>query len=513
MPINEQGIWVPNLSPKQFDIFNDNHRYLLVNGPRISGKTIGVLHKVVRHLWEVPNACVGMFAKTIKSAKQRGTFNDLTSFIIPEWMQAGMGFEYISRNNKGVFGPVIDNQTRTSFLSVTNMHGGQSHLYLYSIDYAGDAEQILKSNRYSMIYFSELGNFDDKVVFTASIPQLRMVQNITGITEEMHQWISDCNPTEQGTDSWIYKTFYEDRQKTEFGDMEEEEKEILLEFQKNARVIEVHTKDNPFITRRQINEIKSLCHDDPALYARYVNGEWVAGGNLERHFASSFNFNIHVLGDITKTRDEEWDVILPTEECRELCTGWDPGDTNQAAVIFERVNNVDGTLNYYAVLDELIHLKEEISVENFTLEFLQKMERIEEQIGRKITWRHWSDSQALEQWKSAIGGVTASQIRNISRGRIVLTGACKERDSVRMRVQLLKRLLQSRKVYFSANCIFTIQSIQELRVQKKDFVQRINNKYKHAFDALTYGLAEETIAELDYTYTPMTGKTGLILMK
>ena len=510
MPLTPDGIWVPSMSLKQFDIFNDMHRIVLVNGPRISGKTTGVLHKIVRHLWETPNGCTGMFAKTVKSAKQRGSFNDLISGILPEWINANIGLRYTTKNNKGVEGPVIDNQTRTSYFRITNIHGGESELLLYSIDYCGDAEAILKSNSYSQIFFSELGNFEDQIVFTASMPQLR----IPGLPFESHQWIADCNPTDEGTESWIYKLFYEHRTKKEYDGMDEDEIVRLKEFQESANVIEVHTKDNPFITQKQINEIKNLCHGDPALFERYVNGIWVAGGNLQRHFANAFRPDVHVKGNTNPSNEDEWEYILPTDECQLLLTGFDPGDNNQAIVFLERVEKPDGTLNYYAVLDEVVHIGEEVSVEQLTREILEKMDRLEELAGKKINWRHWSDDQALKAYKSAIGGVTAMQIRNFSNGRIILQGACKERDSVRMRVHMLKRLLQPNKIFFSANCVKTIEAVRELRVHKKDFVQRLHNKFKHAFDALTYALAQETIEELDYTYQPNVGKagTGLVLM-
>src|SRR5690242_7516868 len=68
---DQQGeIWVPKLSPVQYDIFNCGteadgwKRFILVDGGRMNGKSIGVGHRIFRHLWETPGARVGLVAKT-----------------------------------------------------------------------------------------------------------------------------------------------------------------------------------------------------------------------------------------------------------------------------------------------------------------------------------------------------------------------------------------------------------------------------------------------------------------
>jgi phage terminase large subunit len=507
MPLNPQGIWVPNLIPKQMDVFNDNHRFLLVSGPRKSGKTLGVLNKVVRHLWEVPGASVGIFAKTIKSATDFGVWQDLIRFVIPEWVDADIGFSYSTTDTAGRPGPKVNNQTRTLYFAIHNYwwdqlgdRGGISECKLYSLDYAEEVEAKVKGMRFSMVYFSELGNFESRVVFTATIPQLRMMPPIV---REQHQWMADANPTEQGEQSWIYDLFYRERTLENHPDPA---------YQKEIGLIEIFTQDNPYLTQRDIDEIKSICHHDTALYQRYVNGLWVAGGNLERHFSSVFKSNIHVLGDCNNTDEEKWDVILPSEQCVQLITGWDLGEVNHAAVILEKVLDSNGNMAYFAVLDELVYIADEVGTEEFTVEMVARMERMEKTIGHPVEWKHYSDEQAIKQWKSSIGGVDAALVRRASRDRIILEGVKKEPDSVRKRVHIMKRMLLEDKLFISANCFKVINMITELRRHKKDYVQRTSNPQKHPFDALTYALSMETIMELDYNGVPTVGRTGLLLV-
>jgi hypothetical protein len=87
MSEQDNGIWYPSLSPKQFEIFNCYGRYVLVSGPRYAAKTWGVMHRLMRHAWETPTARVGVFTNTLKNAKV-GVWDLLYEKIIPEWTES-----------------------------------------------------------------------------------------------------------------------------------------------------------------------------------------------------------------------------------------------------------------------------------------------------------------------------------------------------------------------------------------------------------------------------------------
>ena len=69
-----EGAWYPPMNSKQLEIFEDYHRYLLVHGPRKSGKTFGIIHKVLRHAFDVDGAMIAIVTKTIKNAKSAGVW-------------------------------------------------------------------------------------------------------------------------------------------------------------------------------------------------------------------------------------------------------------------------------------------------------------------------------------------------------------------------------------------------------------------------------------------------------
>ena len=193
MPHDKNGIWYPSLFPKQVEIYNDYHRYLLISGPRKSSKTIGVLHKVVKHMWETPYpfAMVGMFEKFLKTAK-RGVWEDLMRFVLPEWLESGIGMKFTTKDGSGRPGPRVDPITDDIFFRVTNYWGEEAELRLASLKSDDDVEAKVKSTRFSMLYFSELSNFKHRNVFVTSIPQLRMMH----LDRKYHQWIADTNPSE-----------------------------------------------------------------------------------------------------------------------------------------------------------------------------------------------------------------------------------------------------------------------------------------------------------------------------
>ena len=125
MSEQDGGIWMPRLSPKQYEIFNCYERYVLVSGPRYSAKTWGVLQRLMRHAWETPFARIGVFTNTLKNAKV-GVWDLLYQKIVPEWTEQLEGCELETPMK-------MDGATRMEHFRVTNMHGGVSEFQLHSL--------------------------------------------------------------------------------------------------------------------------------------------------------------------------------------------------------------------------------------------------------------------------------------------------------------------------------------------------------------------------------------------
>jgi hypothetical protein len=485
MPLDASGCWYPSISPKQLEIFNCNKRYLLVAGPRYSSKTIGVLHRLVRHCWETKSGRVGIFTKTIRNAKS-GVWSDLTDLIIPEWEENLDGFEVS-------VAPKVDGVTKMNYMKIKNMHENETEIQLHSLDVDHDIEEKIKGTRFSMIFFSELSNFKDSCVFSISKGQLRL----PGLPYGRHQWIGDTNPAEEGTQSWIYKLWYE---------APYAEKHTDPEYAAQFETIEAMIYDNPYLTEHDRKDLIATFRPDPELYDRYVLGKWTASSS-DSHFGKVFKHDIHVIGDADSPVESEWEVILPSDSCTELIGGWDLGDRNHSFHIMEKVHTMSGTR--WAVLDELVVLHADVSLEDFTGEALEKIETIEAQVDKPIRWTHWSDMSSMIRYRAAGNTYDHRVVAASSGGKINLIGAPKFSGSVRQRVKLIKDLLMQNRFHISANCFRTIDMMRFLRKGKSAGQYVINDDNKHSFDSLSYALIGEMASDLEISNTPSTGKLDL----
>lgn len=500
MPKDANGRWYPNLFNRQLEVFNCRARALLVCGPRLSGKTWVVLHRVVRHLWETVDARVAMFSRTLKNSKDGGTWPLLHRVVLKEWINAGIGMRYTTVTSEGIPGPKVDGQTRTPYFRIRNAHGGESELLLFSLDHDGDVEDKLKEMEFSMIYFSELTKFGDRKILSVALPSLRMPH----LRFEDQMWIADTNPGEEGEGSWIYNVWYRERKQTyeeycvynkKLGNPVLPE-ESFLDFQKNLDLIEIKPEENPFLDPRQLKEIKTTYGYDPGLYARYVEGKWIYGdGDSSRHFRAFFRPNLHVIGNCEAVNEEDWICALPSENCFELVTGWDLGDTNHAACILEKI--IINNKSHWVLLDELVSIRQEVSIDTFTEAFMEQVEALEAQQGHKFNLdRSYSDRSSLEKYNAAADTYEYLLVHAASKERIYLQAAPKPHGSVRVRVRLLKQFLAQGRFKVSAHCKYAITMLKDLKKGDGALNYVVPDQNKHIFDAITYALLMECAEEL-----------------
>lgn len=476
------GYWVPSICIKQFEVYNDYHRYLLVTGPRKSAKTIAVINKIVRHAWENDRAMVAIVTKTIKNAKT-GVWEDLIKFVLPQWINANIGLRYTQE-------PKVTGDARLNLLRITNAQGTESEIQLHSVDYCQEIVAKFKGSRFSLIFFSEIDNFDDRVIFDIGTDQLR---SFTVPYKEL-QFIGDCNPPESGTRNWQHDLWFKEKDRDDHPDPE---------FQNQLHRIEFKLDDNPFIDEREKKDLKAKYRYRKATYNRFINGQW-EDDSTEGHFSDVFNETVHILGDVGKG-----ERILPSEGCLEqapgsgtLLTGWDPGEVNHAMVILEKIETAgkdDQVVTKFAVLDELQVLNRRIGLRAFAegaIELIDKWEKYcLDNYKRKPRWRHFSDSSAF-RFKSAAESTDELLVREISQGRINLAAAPKYRNSVRDRVKLVHQLLFEQRLFFSGQCQNVLTSIRMLKKGDSAVEYVLINEHKHAFDALSYALISEAPIDL-----------------
>lgn len=501
MPITPGGWWVPQLFGKQWDQFNIRNCAALSSGPSLSGKTIGNLHAICRHLYDTNGARFAMFSKTLKTAKVAGTWEDMNKIIVPEWVQADIGFEYTTITRQGNPGPKIDGTTRTPFFGIRNRHGTESCCYLFSLDVENEIEDKIKEMRFSGVYFSELDKFKDRKVLSVTLGRLRMPH----LKFADHIWLADTNPSEDREKSWIYEVWYLERTMSysdyvsycERNNRVAMPKEAFLIFQSRLQLIEMFPEDNPHLEPEKLAELKAQYSYDPELYDRYVLGKWTGGfGTKAYHFKGSLKPDIHILGLAEDVDPAKWIYANPSDTCDSIITGWDLGDVNHAVVMMEKQPDLRTFKSYFTVLDEVEHVKEEVSVEQVTNEVMEKILAFEMLYGKTFDLTYaWSDESSLTKYIAAADTFQHLQVMAYSGGRIELQGVEKAKYSVSARVQLLKKLLSENRLHVSAHCKAVIRMLKEIKKGKDDVVDPAD-PLKHIFDALTYPLLKECAEEL-----------------
>ena len=466
------GAWYPSLSPKQFEIFNCYGRYVLVSGPRYAAKTWGVMHRLMRHAWEIPYARIGVFTNTLKNAKV-GVWDLLYENIIPEWTENLDGCE-IAMPMK------MDGATRMEHFKVTNMHGSTSEFQLHSLKIEDEIATKVKGTVFSCIFVSELTNFREDYVFRFPKGQLRM----PGVSYDDHMWISDTNPCEEeGQDFWAYKIWYEEANRDDHPNPT---------YQQNLHLIETKVSDNTFLDPREFEDLKATFAHDPDLYASYVEGKWVETSK-DSFFTGAFTSKN--VGGVKDGNIENWDVLLPQEDCELLYTGWDLGDKNHAAVILEKVLTTAGPR--FNVLDELVVIGEEVTIEDFTIAFQELMREWEEVMGKRFQWIHWSDASAVDRFRSAAGTWDQFIVSKVTGGEIQLSPCPKFAESVRLRVMLTKQLLVEGRLVTSVRASAMMDALKgglKKTKSKRSYVRP--NKHKHVWDAATYCILGEMYNEI-----------------
>lgn len=480
------SFWVPEMSPKGVSIYNNQMRFLLVAGPRRSGKTIGVCDRVWRHCWDVDRARVGVWVKFAKLAMDGGCWTDLNIRLEDQWLASNMGMKLIKAGHEPI--------SRQPFLDVSNRYGTKSRVSLNSLDFDANAETLMRGKKYSMVWMNEFSNFKTRKVFDTAIECLRVGPNSS------RQFIADTNPDEEGEDSWIWKLWWGERLADQHPDPA---------FRDQLDVIEVMIEDNPFLTTEERTLLEAQYRHDPDLYNRYILGRWTRA-TTDSVFSDVFRHELHIIGDCSHRDTGEWDLMLPQDDCTDLVTGWDLGSVN-FSISFMEPATIDG-MPTFKLLDEVVWIKKKVGLEDLVEAVLEKMAFWERQVGKPIMWRHWSDKQALDTHRPIGDTYDAAYVYKYSGGQIDLKAAPKFPDAVRMRVVLLRRLLFGGRVLVGANCPAHISMLKGLRkgTTALSVIDRLS-VHKHPFDSFTYALQSELPLEFMDTFVPTSQSKGRVV--
>ena len=496
--------WSPNTFPKQdsirWAIHPDNPRrtpHLCVSGPRKSSKTTGCLHALVEHAWEVDRALIAVISPTVTAATDGGCWQSLCEEIIPNWIAGDFGLEWVRK-------PYQESVSKRFKCSIKNKHGTVSVFQLESFREGATEVDIatrFKGKKFSAVYFSEAGTW------VANRKAYDIVSECLRLKEfwlkNQLTMILDTNPEPPGMDHWIPQIFYTFRVADErvLMDMIKDKPVTLEEMvnsQKRLGLIEVFVSDNLALTDEDHSELRSkYCHNQD-LFDRYYLGKWTSasGSGL---FHDVFRPIIHVVGELETPINKDPLMLVPSENCFELFTGWDLGTVNHAATILERYYWPDSKgvqVPHFNMIDELVYIQSDVNISEFTEAFLLKMDFWEEYLGKKLHWTHYSDRSSFDYRDSMSERRQHVEVALVSKNRIRLVAVDKFAGSVRQRVDIMRKLLFQDRVFISKlKCPSLNASLQSLRPGKNTPIEK-QSEHRHVFDAATYPLQALCVEEI-----------------
>lgn len=506
MPDHDTKPFLPTLSVKGQHLYNLPVRAksehpnvapaVLCSGSVFSTKTWSIIVLILRHLWETPGARFIIFAKAVKTLNDAGPWKLLQDYILPEWTnpETGIGMRITSKNREGVYGPITDSKTRTILIRVTNYWGGESELQLNSINHDSEVDEKLLSTFFSGVWFSELKLWNDPAIFRVSRSRLRMPQ----LAPWQHLWIADTNPPKEGTKSWIWPIWFDKHRpppehlKAIVGDINEE-------VVRSRHLLEWTMDDNIFASEAEKQARKMELADDPLIFQRDALGLWVAGGGgTSNLFSSVFSVTKHVLGVVNKENPQRGQIRLDASTDH-LHGGWDlGGGANHAAGCIEKriVITPAGPVSVFSVIFSLARIGEHVLVQDFTKDYMElKQTLLSRYPNRNFEWTHFSDDSAVNQPRSSGAGFDYLEVMIASDNDIVLTGVPKPKNSVSVRIRLLRRLIREGRFYVSADCADVIAMLLEASSNPKEEIEW--NEHKHVFDWISYVLYMLCFDELE----------------
>lgn len=485
--ILENGSWFPDVFSKQAEVLNlcqqktGRRKYILLSGPRWTGKTVAALNAVVDHAWNTKHAAISILCTSIQAGSDSGVWSLLIDKIIPLWIEGNFGLDW-----DGKPGARQHHVSKKYYCLLKNKHGGTSKIQLDSLKQEREVENDFKNRYLTMLYWSEVSSYKQAKTYHTLIQALRSL----GTSEDEFILLGDTNPADDGEDSWIYKEWFEFRR------MDPQKlPEIERARQKCLHLLEWTPDDNPYLTPEFKMQKAAEFSADPDLYARYWEGKWKKS-STDALFVMNFRRSIHVEASTGPANDPE--ICVPEEGCTELSVGWDIGEANHAVEFSERVLMEAGEklVPGFKFFDEIVILGGIVSIEELTIMALEKMDKWEEFLGREIVWKHWSDRSSLDQRQSISKRFPYEEVLDASDGEIRLTGVDNTRGSLAPSVRQWRKMLHQGRLIFSDQCPRLVEVNTSLKCKNHIPDTVAESVHKHPFDAARYIIMAELWEEM-----------------
>lgn len=456
--------WFPSLNPTQQAIWEETAKYILAYGERGSGKTLGALHKLVRHCYENWAALAIIIVGVKRQAEEGGAWYKLQSEVLPKWKE-GLGIQYTEPKS---------NTAKDIYIWMTNMHGGCSRILLLSMPVDSFVASRVKGMEPSFILVDEAQTLDSDTYFSSIIQQLGRRPGIA-----LQQIIYCANPA--GPSHWLYKRFWELCMGKD-GKMDPKYARYHVPISENIHNLPAGYWDN----------VLEAVKGDPVEYARMIEGKWVDRPTGEAIWKDFFIPEIHVRGDaLTGTG-------LVPRPGYPVQVGYDPGPRNFSVTFLQLLPCQDKLL--WQVFDELCLVGMDFPNFRVVPMVLKRMDYWDEKVGAKFGYVHIADDAAFTHLNSQ-GSYEAAEIQRLAGGRIFLRGCPKGNDSRSARVQMVTSMLILEQLVISQHCAKTQEMLRMLESEKpKDGkhdpeagLRPRRSPYSHPFDSMTYPMHYYTI--------------------
>ncbi|MCI0538835.1 MAG: terminase family protein [Verrucomicrobiales bacterium] len=480
--------WKPLLNTTQEPIFHDPAMVVLAYGEKGSGKTVGLCHSDVRHLYENDNALCLVIVNYI-TAGSEGIWYDFEQFVLPVWRDGNRYPDWLDGEPHPRAGEYIDHGiglqftetkldplTKDRHLWIPNIHDGWSKLLLKSIPHSTQVEDRIKGPAPSRVHGEELTNCNGPEYYVYPSAQLNRRRGIRG----PQQYVGSCNP--KGPTNWVYtdivdKAFNEDGTKNP---------DISVY---HVPVVENLKNLPPDYIKRLYISIK-----DPYERRRLIDGEWVDRPETDAIFKEYFVPEIHVKGDPSRR------LGLGPLKGFPIIVGHDPGPKNYSIHMEQRLPILDQTRPIiWSVFDELNYVGMHKPYKFVVTETIKRMEYWDKTFG-PFLFIHVADEAAFNQ-RNKDGSFDSTLILQLSGGRIRLLPCPKGKESVPQRVQMIMDMLLEETMVVSAMCeqtqdMFRLLPIKPTKEGEYDAYQGLRpkkNPYLHPFDSMSYPIFKYTI--------------------
>lgn len=454
--------WFPRLTPTQEDLYFAEEKYILAHAEKGSGKTIAVLHRLVKHCYLNENALALIVVSVRSMANKGGAWSKLQEMVLPTWrdgnrdregklLDDGMGLHYTD---------VMYDSQHNELIWIQNQYGGYSMAILISAPHANQLRLRIRGYEPSFVFVDELTSCDSPIYFTSIAAQLGRRLYIEG----PQQYIAATNPDDP--EHWVYKKFFIEPFNEETGEWDKNFRNIYFPIGENI--------DN--LTEGYHEGLKNIYKHDPIEALRMVGGEWVARPSGDSLFKDIYNPQIHVrpLDDEGKPDSRKRLLMAPNYA---MIIGIDPGGANNAFVFMQYLP-VDGRYRW-VIFDEIVTIRKKVDYRDLIPVVMRRIKwwRDTVQANPKDNPQIWiSDNSAFNQFRAAQGSYDVLDFERIYEQNRVKIGLeelgkikpCpKFNGSDIAQTQLGQRLLAGEEIIVSSGCPRTNRMFLQLDSKKQ----------------------------------------------